>query len=46
VTAEQAQTLFQAQEVGTLRLSLRPFGDDEVRPVTPIFNELPEISGR
>lgn len=46
VTAEQAQTLFQAQEVGTLRLSLRPFGDDEIRPVTPILNELPSISGR
>lgn len=40
VTPEQAEQLFQAEALGELRLSLRPFGDDEQRKIAPIFNDV------
>jgi AmiR/NasT family two-component response regulator len=36
VTPEQAEQLFQAEALGELKLSLRPFGDDEQRKIAPI----------
>ena len=44
-TPEQAEKLFLAEEVGTLRLSLRPFGEDEQRKIAPVSNDLPSIVG-
>ncbi len=43
VTPEQAQKLFMAEELGKLRLSLRPFGEDEHRSVTPASNTLADL---
>lgn len=40
VTPEQAEQLFQAEALGDLKLSLRPFGDDEQRKIAPIFNDV------
>jgi pilus assembly protein CpaB len=45
LTPEQAEKLFLAEEVGTLRLSLRPFGEDEQRKIAPVSNDLPSIVG-
>ena len=46
LTPEQAEKLFLAEETGILRLSLRPFGDDEQRKIAPVFNDLPSIVGQ
>lgn len=46
VTPEQAEKLFMAEEVGKLRLSLRPFGEDEQRKVVPVYNSLDQIVGQ
>jgi pilus assembly protein CpaB len=40
VTPEQAEQLWQAEALGELKLSLRPFGDDEQRKIAPIFNDV------
>jgi pilus assembly protein CpaB len=40
VTPEQAEALWQAEALGELKLSLRPFGDDEQRKIAPIFNDV------
>jgi pilus assembly protein CpaB len=45
LTPEQAEKLFLAEEIGTLRLSLRPFGEDEQRKIAPVTNDLPSIVG-
>lgn len=46
VTPEQAQKLFLAEEVGKLRLSLRPFGEPEdQRRIPPTTNTLGDILG-
>lgn len=46
VTPEQAEKLFITEEVGKLRLSLRPFGEDEQRKVNPVYNSLESIVGQ
>jgi pilus assembly protein CpaB len=43
VTPEQAEKLFLAEEIGRLRLSLRPFGESEERKVAPVSNSLEEL---
>lgn len=45
LTPEQAQKIFMSEEIGTLRLSLRPFGDNEQRKVTPATNQLGDLAG-
>lgn len=39
VSPDQAALLLQAETMGELRLSLRPFGDDQVVNIPPIFND-------
>jgi pilus assembly protein CpaB len=46
LTPEQAEKIFLAEEIGVLRLSLRPFGDDEQRKIAPVTNDLPSIVGQ
>jgi len=46
LTPEQAEKTFLAEEIGTLRLALRPFGDDEQRKIAPVANDLPSIVGQ
>lgn len=45
VSPEDAERLFLAEKVGNIRLSLRPFGDEEKRKIQPVFNELDAIVG-
>lgn len=46
VTPEQAQKLFLAEEVGRLRLSLRPFGENEdQRRIPPTTNTIADLLG-
>jgi pilus assembly protein CpaB len=45
VTPEQAEKLFLSETQGILRLSLRPFGDQEARKVQPVFNSLTDLVG-
>ena len=45
VTPEQAARLFMAEELGKLRLSLRPFGENEQRKIDPAFNSLSDLFG-
>lgn len=45
VTPEQAEKLTLAENIGELRLSLRPFGDTEERKVTPAVNSLSQLVG-
>lgn len=46
VTPEQAQKLFLAEEVGKLRLSLRPFGEaEDQRRIPPTTNSIADILG-
>lgn len=45
VTPEQAEKLFLAEELGSLRLSLRPFGEQEERQITPVYNSLQALTG-
>jgi pilus assembly protein CpaB len=45
VNPEDAEKLFLAEEIGTLRLSLRPFGDDDQRKVQPVYNSLSDLIG-
>jgi pilus assembly protein CpaB len=46
LTPEQAEKIFLSEEIGTLRLALRPFGDDEQRKIAPVTNDLPSIVGQ
>jgi pilus assembly protein CpaB len=46
LTPEQAEKIFLAEEIGVLRLALRPFGDDEQRRIAPVANDLPSIVGQ
>lgn len=46
LTPEQAEKIFLSEEIGSLRLSLRPFGDDELRKIAPVTNDLPSIVGQ
>lgn len=45
VTSEQAEKLFLAEEIGRIRLSLRPFGDTEERKVVPATNSVSDLVG-
>jgi pilus assembly protein CpaB len=45
VSPEDAEKLFLAEEVGKLRLSLRPFNEDSQRSVLPVLNTLQDIVG-
>ncbi len=44
VTPEEAERLFLAEELGKLRLSLRPFGDSDPRTIAPVQNNLSEFA--
>ncbi len=46
VTPEQAEKLALAEQLGKLRLSLRPFGETEQRPVRPVTNTLTDLAGQ
>jgi pilus assembly protein CpaB len=46
LSPEQAEKIFLAEETGKLRLSLRPFGEDEQRKIEPVFNSLGELVGQ
>jgi pilus assembly protein CpaB len=46
LTPEQAEKIFLVEEIGVLRLALRPFGDDEQRRIAPVANDLPSIVGQ
>ena len=46
LTPEQSEKIFLAEEIGVLRLALRPFGDDEQRKIAPVTNDLPSIVGQ
>jgi pilus assembly protein CpaB len=46
VSPEQAEKLVLAEETGVLRLSLRPFGDEEQRKIAPVRNDLASIVGQ
>ena len=46
LTPEQAEKVFLAEETGALRLSLRPFGEDEQRRIAQVTNDLPSIVGQ
>ena len=43
LTPEQAEKVFLAEETGKLRLSLRPFGETEVRKIAPTTNSIAEL---
>lgn len=45
VTPEQAEKLALAEQLGKLRLTLRPFGETEQRPVRPVTNTLTDLAG-
>lgn len=45
VTPEQAAKITLAEEIGKIRLALRPFGDTEQRRITPATNSLEELVG-
>lgn len=45
VTPEQAEKLTLAEHIGTLRLSLRPFGDTEQRKIAPATNNIADLVG-
>jgi pilus assembly protein CpaB len=45
LSPEQAEKIFLAEETGKLRLSLRPFGEDEQRKIAPVFNNLRDLIG-
>jgi pilus assembly protein CpaB len=45
VSPDDAEKLFLAEEIGKLRLSLRPFNEDDQRKVQPVMNTLQDIVG-
>jgi pilus assembly protein CpaB len=45
VTPEQAEKIFLSEEIGHLRLALRPFGDQEQRKVPAVYNSLTDLVG-
>jgi pilus assembly protein CpaB len=45
VTPEQAERIFLAEEIGKLRLALRPFGDQEQRNIPAVYNNLTDLVG-
>ncbi|MBI2761644.1 MAG: Flp pilus assembly protein CpaB [Chloroflexi bacterium] len=45
VNPEDAEKLFLAEQIGKLRLSLRPFSDDDQRKVQPVYNTLSDLIG-
>jgi pilus assembly protein CpaB len=45
VTPEQAEKIFLSEEIGKLRLALRPFGDQEQRNVPAVYNNLTDLVG-
>lgn len=45
LTPEQAEKIFLAEEIGKIRLSLRPFGDTEQRKIAPTINSISELVG-
>jgi pilus assembly protein CpaB len=45
VTPEQAERIFLSEEIGKLRLALRPFGDQEQRKIPAVGNNLTDLVG-
>src|SRR5581483_4368254 len=45
VTPEQAEKIFLSEEIGRLRLALRPFGDQEQRKIPAVGNNLTDLVG-